>query len=73
MGKVLVPEGPAHFSHLGHPKEEEELNSLVNRLLPREAGKNDQNDLRTGTRAEFRPFVEALFISKTLLVKLNRK
>ena len=22
--------------------------------------KNDQNDLRTGTRAEFRPFVEAL-------------
>ena len=19
MGKVLVPEGPAHFSHLGHP------------------------------------------------------
>ena len=24
--------------------------------------KNDQNDLRTGTRAEFRPFVEALSI-----------
>ena len=20
MGKVLVPEGPAHFSHLGHPR-----------------------------------------------------
>ena len=28
--------------------------------------KNDQNDLRTGTRAEFRPFVEALIISSVL-------
>ena len=26
--------------------------------------KNDQNDLRTGTRAKFRPFVDALLTTK---------
>ena len=28
--------------------------------------KNDQNDLRTGTRAEFRPFSEALMMNAKL-------
>ena len=47
---------------LGHQKNRS-LSSLYDRTgvcTIRTLMKNDQNDLRTGTRAKFRPFVDAL-------------
>ena len=49
------------YYEVGHKKRSlASLYDRTRRLYDTHSYKKDQNDLRTGTRAEFRPFVEAL-------------